>query len=139
VALDAERYVIDLTVTRDGVRHDRSTMRIKPMSLSAHGAIEILAGLAMILLPAVLGFNTGATIVAASLGAVLAGAAIALTTQKPISVAAFSRFDGAYLLVTALAAFGLAVTGELAGAVLLSGVVMLLSWLGFSTRYAATA
>jgi hypothetical protein len=109
------------------------------MSLPTHGLIEVLAGLAMILLPAVLGFDTGAIVVAATLGAALTGAAIALTAQKPISVAAFSRFDGVYLLVTALAALGLAITGQLAGAVLLSAVVMLLSWLGFSTRYAATA
>jgi hypothetical protein len=114
-------------------------MRIKPMSLPAHGVIEILAGLAMISVPAVLGFNTGVLVVAALLGAVLTGAAIALTAQKPISVAAFSRFDGVYLLVTALAALGLAVTGQLAGAVLLSGAVMLLTWLSFSTRYASTA
>jgi hypothetical protein len=101
--------------------------------------IEILAGLAMMLLPAVLGFDTGAMVVAASLGVVLTGAAIALTAQKPISVAAFSRFDGVFLLVTALAALALAMTGQLAGAILLSAVVMLLTWLSFSTRYAVAA
>jgi hypothetical protein len=110
-------------------------MRSKALSLPVHGLIEVLAGLAMILVPAVLGFDTGAMVVAALLGAVLTGAAIALTAQKPISVAAFSRFDGVYLLVCAFAALGLAVTGQLAGAVLLSGAVMLLTWLGFSTRY----
>jgi hypothetical protein len=101
--------------------------------------IEILAGLAMMLLPAVLGFETGAMVVAASLGVVLTGAAIALTAQKPISVAAFSRFDGVFLLVTALAALALAMTEQLGGAILLSAVVMLLTWLTFSTRYAVTA
>ncbi len=114
-------------------------MRIKPLTLPVHGMIEAFAGLAMILLPAVLGFDTGAMVVAASLGVVLTGAAIALTAQKPISVAAFSRFDSAFLLATALAALALAMTGQLAGVVLLSGVVMLLTWLSFSTRYAATA
>jgi hypothetical protein len=139
VPLEPERYVIDLTVTRAGVRHDLDTMRIKPLSLPAHGVIEVLAGLAMMLLPAILGFDTGAMVVAASLGVVLTGAAIALTAQKPISVAAFSRFDSGFLLATAFAALALAVSGQLAGAILLSAVVALLTWLSFSTRYAATA
>ena len=114
-------------------------MRSKPLSLPAHGVIEILAGLVLIAVPALLGFDTGAMVVAASLGVVLTGAAIALTAQKPISVAAFSRFDSVFLLITAFAALAFAVSGNLAGAVLLSAVVMLLTWLTFSTRYAATA
>jgi hypothetical protein len=111
------------------------TMRIKPLTLPIHGVIELLAGVVMIVAPALLGFSAGAIIVSGSLGAILAAAALGVTARRPTSVTAHTRFDGAFLLATALAALALALTEQLGAVLLLSAIILLLATLGFGTRY----
>lgn len=129
--------MIDLTVTRFGARHDFGPMRNRPLSLPAHGAIEFLAGIVMMLAPVALVFSPPALIVSVALGAILTGSALGLSTQRPLSVAAHTHFDSAFVIVTALAALGFALAGQVAAVVLLSAVVLLQAALSFGTRYAA--
>jgi hypothetical protein len=112
-------------------------MRNRPLSLPAHGAIEFLAGIVMMLAPVALRFSAPALIVSAILGAVLTGSALGLSTQRPLSVASHTHFDSAFVIVTALAALGFALAGQVAAVVLLSAVVLLQAALSFGTRYAA--
>ena len=136
LATAPERYVIDVTVIGAGTRDDEAVIRIKPLSLTAHGAIELMAGIVLMLSPAILDYGAGALIASVALGAVLTGTALGLTANRLISAAAHGRFDSAFLLATALAALIMAVSGQLTAAVVFSLVVMLLAVLGFSTRYA---
>jgi hypothetical protein len=112
-------------------------MRNRPLSLPAHGAIEFLAGIVMMLAPLALLFSAPALIVSVVLGAILTGSALGLSTQRPLPVASHTHFDSAFAIVTALAALGLALAGQVAAVVLLSAVVLLQAALSFSTRYVA--
>jgi hypothetical protein len=113
-------------------------------TLPAHGVVELIAGIAMILAPAVLSFGPGALIVSAGLGAILMGNALNLTahssnasiaSRSSASVACHSSFDSAFLVVTALAALVFAVAGQANAVVFLAAIVVLQAILGFSTRY----
>src|SRR5665213_3111110 len=82
-------------------------------TLPAHGAIEFLAGLAMMLVPLALSFSPAALLVCVPLGAILTGASLGLTAQNPGSAHTHSAFDSAFGLVTAVAALALAAAGQL--------------------------
>ncbi len=112
-------------------------MRNRALSLPAHGAIEFLAGIVMMLTPVALLFSAPALIVSVVLGAILTGSALGLSTQRPQSVASHTHFDSAFLVITALAALALALAGQVAAVVLLSAIVVLQATLTFSTRYSA--
>jgi hypothetical protein len=106
-------------------------------TLPAHGAIEFLAGLTMMILPLALSFGPAALLVCVALGAILAGTSLGLTAQRPISSRAHSGFDNAFALVTALAALALAASGQPAPVILLAAVVLVQTTLGLTTRYVA--
>jgi hypothetical protein len=108
-------------------------------TLSAHGAAEFVAGLAMMLAPAILSFGVTGAIVSVVLGALLTGNALNLVTTPGRSLVAHTAFDSAFLLATAVAALGLAAAGQAsAGAIIfLAVIVMLEAGLSFSTRYVA--
>ena len=107
----------------------------QPFSLPTHGAIEFLAGLVMMLVPAALSFAAVPLLVCVLLGAVLAGSSLSLTAQRTTSIHAHTAFDTAFPLVTALAALALAAAGQIGAVVLLATIVVVQAALGFTTRY----
>jgi hypothetical protein len=116
-------------------------MRIsRGFTLPAHGTVELLTGLAMMVVPAALAFATAGLLVSVTLGAILTGMAFTLTSARPASAqpasqVAHSGFDIAFVLVTALGALALALGGETRAVMFLAGVVVVLAVLGLSTRY----
>jgi len=80
------------------------SMRIaRRLTLPAHGTIELLMGIVLMLSPVVLGFAPGGLITSVLLGAILTGAAVALSTQPIGSSAAFhNEFDSGFIAVSAI-------------------------------------
>jgi hypothetical protein len=117
-------------------------MRIsRGLTLPTHGAIELVAGIAMMVAPAILSFGTAGLLVSATLGAILTGSAVSLNSRQAGSgagwVAAHSHFDAVFVLATALAALGLAAAGQASAVLFLAAIVVLQALLGFGTRYIA--
>jgi hypothetical protein len=115
-------------------------MRIsRGFSLPAHGAIELLAGIAMMIAPAALSFSPAGLLVSVTLGAILTGTAVSLSTQTvgTASVASHGYFDTVFVLATALAALGLATAGQTSAVIFLAAMVVVQALLGFATRYTA--
>jgi hypothetical protein len=106
-------------------------------TLATHGAVEFPVGLAMMLAPAILAFGAGALVVSASLGAILTGMGLSLSTSRPGETVPWHRhFDSVFLLVTAAAAFVLAVAAQPVAAIFLAAVVAVLAALSLATGYA---
>jgi hypothetical protein len=115
-------------------------MRIsRGLTLPAHGAIELVAGLAMMVAPAVLSFSAAGLLVSATLGAILTGTAVSLSSRQAGSgwVASHSHFDTVFVLATALAALALAAAGQSSAVIFLAAIVVVQAVLGFGTRYTA--
>jgi hypothetical protein len=109
-----------------------------PLSLSAHGAIELAAGIATMAAPAVFGFAPAGIIVCFVLGALLIGMSLPLTA-RPSSVLGWHRdFDSVFLVGAAMAALALALAGEAAAGIFLAALVAVQSALHLGTRYTAT-
>jgi hypothetical protein len=126
--------VIYFTVERTGVGDDAGVM-IRRLSLTEHGLLELLAGLALIGAPLVLGLGPVALAAGVGAGALVAG--LGLSDGMPISAhMAADVTIGAVLLGVAAALAGV---GETAAATLLAlgAVVELL--LSFVTRWTRPA
>src|SRR5438445_10853050 len=109
----------------------------KRFSLPAHGAIELVAGMSMMVAPALLPFGAAGLVTSAALGAVLTGMSLGLTGSPDGREPAWHRyFDSLFLLATGLAAFALAVAGDNAAALFLACVVGVEAVLNQTTRYA---
>jgi hypothetical protein len=105
----------------------------RSISLPLHSALELLAGLALLAGPFLLGAAPAGLVAGVSLGALLVGMALAGPDALPIS--AHQSFD--LMLVAALAGggVGLAVSGDLAGGVVLAVVGALQLTLVSLTRW----
>jgi hypothetical protein len=92
----------------------------RSISLSLHSALELLGGLALLAGPFLLGAAPAGLVAGVSLGALLVGMALAGPDALPLS--AHQSFD--LMLVAALAGLGLAlaVSGDLAGGLVLAVV-----------------
>jgi hypothetical protein len=113
-------------------------MRIsRGFTLPTHGAIELLAGIAMMIAPAALSFSVAGLLVSVTLGAILTGTAVSLSTREPRPLASHSHFDTVFVLATALAALALAAAGQTSAVLFLAVIVVVHALLGFSTRYTA--
>lgn len=108
------------------------------LSLSAHGAIELAAGIATMFSPAVFGFAPAGVIVSFTLGALLIGMSLPLASQGSSAVAWHRGFDSLFLVGAAIAALALALAGQRAAAILLVALVAIQSALHIGTRYTAT-
>jgi hypothetical protein len=107
-------------------------------SLSTHGAIEFLAGVAMMIAPALLSFDVASMIVSVGLGVILTGAALGLTSSNRAALSAHTQFDTAFVLATAVAALALAAAGQgVSAVVFLAAIVVVQAGLGAATRYTA--
>jgi Zn-dependent protease len=108
-------------------------------TLPAHGAIEFLAGMAMMLAPAVFAFSAGGLIVSAALGAVLTGVGLSLSTSRRGEEIPWHRhFDSIFLVIVAGAALALALAGQRPAAIFLAAMVGVQAALNLATRYATT-
>jgi hypothetical protein len=116
-----------------------TTRRRSHFSLPAHGTVELVAGMAMIVAPFALGFGSAGIVVSVLLGAILMGMGMTLTGQLGPVVAWHSHFDSVFVLGTAIAALGLAVGGDRSAALFLAALVGIQAVLSFATRYVTTA
>ena len=105
----------------------------RSISLPLHSALELLGGLALLAGPFLLGAAPAGLVAAVSLGVLLVGMALAGPDALPLS--AHQSFD--LMLVAALAGggLGLAVSGDLAGGLLLALVGALQLTLVSMTRW----
>lgn len=108
------------------------------LSLPAHGAIELAAGLATMVAPAVFGFAPAGIIISFALGALLIGMSLPLTARSSSMLSWHRSFDSVFLIGTAIAALALALAGEHAAGIFLAALVAVQSALHLGTRYTAT-
>jgi hypothetical protein len=107
-------------------------------TLPAHGAIEFLVGMVMMIAPIFLGFGAAGLVISAFLGSILAGTALTLNAaDRGPAIAFHSQFDSLFAVVMALAALGLAIAGQASAAIFLAALVAAQAALYFTTRYAA--
>jgi hypothetical protein len=87
------------------------------LSLPAHGALELLVGLALLGLPFALGLGPAALVIAVAAGALVAGLGLSGTDWLPIG--SHQALDQALVAALAGCTVALAVRGDVAGAILL--------------------
>ena len=103
------------------------------LSLPAHGAIELLAGLALIAAPFVLGFAPAGMVLAVAFGVLLVG--LALSTDGALPVSAHLAFDESLVIGCAAGAVALAVSRQDVAAAGLAAVAAIELALTLTTRY----
>jgi hypothetical protein len=108
----------------------------RTLSLPAHGAVESLCGIVIMLSPIVLPVGAAGLVVVALLGAIVTGVGLGLTSPHSDSVAAHRSLDSVLVLLTAVAALVLALAGEATAALLLAVLVAVQACLSFTTSYA---
>jgi hypothetical protein len=114
-------------------------MSTRPIPLSIHGALEMIAAPAIMAAPFLLAFGTAATVITVALGALLMG--LALQAEAPgrsVPVSAHAGFD--YTLATVAALAGLAIglfTDEWFAGIFLVGIGLAMVALTASTRFIA--
>jgi hypothetical protein len=107
------------------------------VSLPAHGAVELIAGMAALAAPVVFGFGAAGIVVSVVLGALLMGIGMSLQGRLGSAISWHGSLDGALVVLTALAALGLAIAGDRGAAVFLVVLVAIQALLSFTTRYIA--
>ncbi len=109
------------------------------ISLSTHGAAELLLGVLTIAAPFVLGFGAGATVITVAVGALLVGLALSAVDPASTSVAAHSRLDNLMALAVLAGALTLGLSRDAGAATLLFAVGLAQIGLNLTTRYTARA
>jgi hypothetical protein len=117
----------------------RTSRRI---SLSAHGAIESLAGIVIMLSSIALPVGAAGLVVLAVTGAIVTGAGLGLISTSPrVGVLPSPRasdhtgLDGVLVVASALGALALAIAGEAPAALALAALVVVQACLSFVTSY----
>lgn len=107
------------------------------ISLSMHGALELLVGLAVIVAPFALGFGDPATATSIAIGAVIMGVALGAASgeRAGLSVASHFAFDQAVVVALGGLAIGLAIADDAAAAVFFAATAALQLALTMGTRY----
>jgi hypothetical protein len=112
-------------------------MRSRRVSVSIHGALEVLAAPAIMIAPFLLDFGTTATVLCVTLGAVLFGLALQLEgPRRTIPLSAHAGFD--YVLATGAVVGGIAIglsSNDWAAASFLTGTGAALATLAATTRF----
>ena len=114
-------------------------MSTRALSVSAHGALEIVAAPAIMVAPFVLDFGQAATVISVTLGALLLGLALQLEApRRSVPLSAHAGFDYGLAFVALISglAVGLA-TDEWSAGIFLVGVGVALMALTSSTRFTA--
>jgi hypothetical protein len=110
------------------------------LSLPAHGAMELLIGVGLMVSPFVLGFGAAGTLLSVLVGAIAVGLALgaAVADVGGIDIAAHYAYDLGLALGLLGAGVALAIAGDGAAAgVFLAAAVGMLA-LNVTTRYSAT-
>jgi len=106
------------------------------ISLPTHGALELLAGMAILAAPFVLGFAGAATVIAVCLGALVVGLALAAATDdRGLPVMAHAAFDWALALALFAAALLVAWDGDKAAGIVFGAAAATQLLLVATTRY----
>jgi hypothetical protein len=128
--------VIDFTVSRVVAVQDELVMKTSSrLSLPAHGAVESLCGIAIMLSPIVLPLGTAGLVVVALLGAIVTGVGLGLISPRADNLAAHRSLDSLLVLISAIAALVLAFAGERTAATVLAVLVSVQVSLSFTTSY----
>ena len=113
----------------------------RAIPLTAHAAIETVAGPAIMAAPFAFGFGQAAAVVSFAIGALLLGLAIqAAGPRRTIPLSAHAGFD--YLLAVAAAISGLLIglgTGEWSAGSFLVGIGVAMAALAAATRFSVPA
>jgi hypothetical protein len=108
------------------------------ISLSAHGAVEVLLGLATMVAPFLFDFSTAGAIAALLVGLTLVGAALSTLDARTVNVAAHHAFDQAIAIAVLVAALALGIVADDRHATAyLAAVAVAQLGLNLSTRYTA--
>jgi hypothetical protein len=110
-------------------------MRTSGVSLSAHGTVELLAGMAALAAPVIFGFGAAGIVVSVVLGGLLMGVGMSVQGRLGSAVSWHGSLDGALVILTALGALGLAIAGDRGAATFLAVLVAIQALLSFTTRY----
>jgi hypothetical protein len=87
--------------------------------------------------PVAFGFGPAGVVVSVVLGSIMMGMGLTLQGRAGAASAWHGGFDSVFVIVTALAALGLAVGGERSAAVFVAALVAVQALLNFTTRYVA--
>ncbi|HEY3190495.1 MAG TPA: hypothetical protein VGJ70_23590 [Solirubrobacteraceae bacterium] len=109
------------------------------ISLSAHGALELLIGVALLAAPFTLGFGAAGTLIAVVVGALTIGMALsaAVADIEAIDIAAHYAYDIGLAIGLVGAAVVLAITGDGPAAAVFLGAALAQLALTVTTRYSA--
>ncbi|HEY1590937.1 MAG TPA: hypothetical protein VGF81_04040 [Solirubrobacteraceae bacterium] len=114
--------------------------RSRRLTLSAHGAVEAVSGMVIMLSPIVLPVSAAGLIVLGLLGALVTGSGLGvIVPSRRDSVAAHTGIDGALVLASAAGALALALAGQAPAAIALSALVAVQASLSFVTSYATAS
>ena len=107
--------------------------------LSAHGAIEVVAGPAIMIAPFALGFGTVASAICVAVGAILLGLSLQLEgPRRTIPLSAHASLEYALAVVAVAAGIGLAIAADAASeAAFLVGIGVAQAMLTATTRFSA--
>jgi hypothetical protein len=108
------------------------------ISLSVHGAVEVVLGLATMVAPFLFGFGTAGAIAALLIGLTLVGAALSTVDARSVNVAAHYAFDHTAAIAILVAAPALGVlAGDRHATAYLAAVAVVQLGLNLGTRYTA--
>lgn len=118
------------------------------LSLSAHGSVEALCGMAIMLSPIVLPVGAAGLVALATVGALVTGAGLGVISSSDRagvsssghhSILAHTGVDGLLVLASSAAALALAIAGEAPAALALAVLVAVEACLNFATSYATAS
>ena len=109
------------------------------ISLPAHGALELLAGLFVMVAPFLFGFTVAGAVAAVVIGALIVGLSLATTDTErgSLPIAAHFAFDRGLVLGLLGAGVVVALAGDAAAAIFLGATGAALLALSLTTRYSA--
>lgn len=114
-------------------------MTLRRISISTHGALELLLGFALMGAPFALGFGATASVVALALGAVVVGLALGVASDdQPLSLATHLALDQSIVAGLLGAVILAGFSGDRAGVAGLGAIAIAQALLITSTRYSRT-
>lgn len=105
------------------------------ISFPAHGAGEVLIGLATLVAPFALGFGTAGLLVGVLLGSLLVGNSLSTTAGRPSNVHAHRSWDGFAVAALLVAALLIGLMGDRTATACFTAAALALALLSLSTRY----
>lgn len=107
------------------------------ISLSTHGALELLLGFAVMLAPLGLGLSAAALVIGVLAGALIIGAALGTVDPSRGSISAHHANDIGLSIGLIAAGGALGLTGDPRAALVFAGAALLQTALVLTTRYSA--